>query len=1114
MTQKEYITDLMNELEAIALQPEMSLHRRYDSYYRLLVSALNYCTRELTMEFSGPFARLDHLCRQCHYKELHPKGYAAILALRGRCTHLKQYSEEQLRPLAAYDLKALCEFLAALFTIPIPTALALLLPSDYAEISRQTRTERSLRVAVEHLDTNGIGVSDEEGCLWTIPWLYQVYQRPVDLTYMRRWLHASSQLNLVMPSRLDGDRLIAEHVIYEPDYLIETSAIGACFKVYGHSPYEQVLKRLTPFQPTAAILLGNFAGQMLDEEIAWQLDSRDGSEVDRDIDYEESFNRFRKRNMLAMFTCQDLQDEEARGKFENEARQQQRNIRKMVRHTFAEDKTIDLQQAVLEPSFYCEMLGVQGRMDLMQLDKHVLMEQKSGKRDEYARSHKEEHYVQMLIYQAMLHYAYRDSKGRIMKNDDVASYLLYSKYDDGLLKESPAPILLAEALKLRNQLAYLDIFMSQSGQGRAMLEQLTPEHLNTKQSRGRIWDEFSRPRIAMVLDTLHQASDLEKDYFYRMLRFVTREQVLGKMGNSRKEASGFAALWNCTPAEKKEAGNLMDMLTIEEISEGMDEVTLLAHGDESESLPNFREEDIVVLYAYPRDAEPDARRDMLLRGRVKQIRPDRIVVRLNAPQHNRGVYHLDNDQLLWALEHDYMEASNVGLFRGLFSFLMAPKQRRDLLLGQRRPERDDTQPLRGNYGKFDELVRKARQAKDFFLLIGPPGTGKTSCGMVNILKEHLADPEASILMVSFTNRAVEEMCAKLKQEHIDFLHIGRNTEEMAVSELAKRLLHQRVVVGTTTAMASHTALFALRGFDLCIIDEASQILEPHLLPILAAIGPDGRQPAIGKFVMIGDHKQLPAVVQQGEEESRVEEPALRAIGLDNCRQSLFERLLRGLEPCFCHMLSAQGRMHHEVADFANRHFYASLLTEVPLEHQQRAIPYHTRHNDDPLLKMLTERRVTFLPVEKVQNQHSSDKTNPEEAKLIAAIVEAVCRLYEENGKVFDPQQSVGVIVPYRHQISTVRRFLQDYGIDTLLDVTIDTVERFQGSQRDVIVYGFTISKPYQLDFLTNNVFIDSDGQVIDRKLNVALTRARESLIIVGNPKLLALNDIFRKLISI
>ena len=87
-----------------------------------------------------------------------------------------------------------------------------------------------------------------------------------------------------------------------------------------------------------------------------------------------------------------------------------------------------------------------------------------------------------------------------------------------------------------------------------------------------------------------------------------------------------------------------------------------------------------------------------------------------------------------------------------------------------------------------------------------------------------------------------------------------------------------------------------------------------------------------------------------------------------------------------------------------------------------------------------------------------------------------------------------------------------FGIPELTQISIDTVERFQGSQRGVIIYGFTVSRPYQLDFLTNNRFVE-DGRIIDRKLNVALTRAREIQILVGDADLLRRDPVFAALIE-
>ena len=90
--------------------------------------------------------------------------------------------------------------------------------------------------------------------------------------------------------------------------------------------------------------------------------------------------------------------------------------------------------------------------------------------------------------------------------------------------------------------------------------------------------------------------------------------------------------------------------------------------------------------------------------------------------------------------------------------------------------------------------------------------------------------------------------------------------------------------------------------------------------------------------------------------------------------------------------------------------------------------------------------------------------------------------------------------------------LAEFQIPELTAITIDTVERYQGSQRDVIVYGFTVQFPYQLDFLCGQSF-QEDGIRIDRKLNVALTRAREQLILIGNPEVLALDPIHKELLA-
>ena len=94
----------------------------------------------------------------------------------------------------------------------------------------------------------------------------------------------------------------------------------------------------------------------------------------------------------------------------------------------------------------------------------------------------------------------------------------------------------------------------------------------------------------------------------------------------------------------------------------------------------------------------------------------------------------------------------------------------------------------------------------------------------------------------------------------------------------------------------------------------------------------------------------------------------------------------------------------------------------------------------------------------------------------------------------------------------IRKEIEKLGIPGLEEISIDTVECYQGSQRDIILYSFTIQSRYQLDFLTANTFYE-DSQPIDRKLNVAITRARKQLVLTGNEATLRQNPLFAELID-
>ena len=330
-------------------------------------------------------------------------------------------------------------------------------------------------------------------------------------------------------------------------------------------------------------------------------------------------------------------------------------------------------------------------------------------------------------------------------------------------------------------------------------------------------------------------------------------------------------------------------------------------------------------------------------------------------------------------------------------------------------------------------------------------------------------------------------------------------------QVQERLSNCQLFVGTVATLSNKPELFRLKHFDVAIIDEASQILEPQLLGLLCQRDEAGGN-AIDKFVMIGDHKQLPAVVLQPDEQTEVCNEALREIGLTNLRHSLFERLYRSSHSSSraVDMLCRQGRMNPQVAYFPNENFYGGKLQIVGLPHQCEDLPALQTLSVHSELAHYLGKRIAFHP-STPESQLLPLKYNRSEAVWTAKMAEAIYHHYTATCGGFLPDTTLGIIAPYRNQIALIRRELANIGIDALCRIHVDTVERFQGSERDVIIYSFCVNHPSQLKFLSN--LTEEDGVLIDRKLNVALTRARKQMFLTGVPELLEQNPIYAALLN-
>ena len=769
---------------------------------------------------------------------------------------------------------------------------------------------------------------------------------------------------------------------------------------------------------------------------------------------------------------------------------------------------------MLEPSYICEALGIQGRLDYMQRDMSSFIEMKSGKADEYAMQGrlepKENNRVQMLLYMAVLEY----SMGQERRS--MHPYLLYTRYP--LLYPARASwAQVRRIINLRNCIVASEYGVQLHNHPsftQRLLAQINPSVLNQKGLQGRFWEQYLKPSISRFGERMELLTPLERTYFYTLYNFITKELYTSKSGDVNCESrTGASALWLSTLDEKRDAGEILYDLTIVEnhASQAHKAFIILSIPQYEETfLPNFRNGDVVVLYERNNGMD-NVTNKMVFKGNIESITDNELRIRLRAAQQNPLVFP-ENSR--YAVEHDTMDTTFRSMYLGLSSFMDANPERRELLLGQRPPRFDMAYEDRiaRTTDDFERVALKAEAACDYFLLVGPPGTGKTSRALRRMVEHFYACPSTQVLLLAYTNRAVDEICRSLSAilPQVDYIRVGselscdaRFRKHLLENVLAEcnnrrevniRMADCRIYVGTVASIASKPELFKLKHFDVAIVDEATQILEPQLLGILCARFKDGRN-GIGKFILIGDHKQLPAVVLQSNEQSEVHDEGLRRIGLYNLKDSLFERLYRfHLQEEHCRavdMLCRQGRMHPGVASFPNREFYAGKLEALGLPHQLENV-------DAP---------VRFIPSER-DTESVSGKTNRNEARIVAQLAADVYHLYKET---FEVNRTLGVITPYRSQIALIRKEIQALGISALNEISVDTVERYQGSERDVIIYSFCVNYLYQLKFLPN--LTEENGVWIDRKLNVALTRARRQLYITGVPDILSHNLIYRRLIQ-
>ncbi|KAM7169891.1 DNA replication ATP-dependent helicase/nuclease DNA2 isoform 1-T1 [Macrochelys suwanniensis] len=757
---------------------------------------------------------------------------------------------------------------------------------------------------------------------------------------------------------------------------------------------------------------------------------------------------------------------------------------------------LDIEENIWSPRF-----GLKGKIDVTAgvkihrksgtQYKIMPLELKTGK-----ESNSIEHRSQVVLYTLL------NQERRV---DPEAGFLLYLKTGN-MYPVSGNRMDRRELLKLRNQLAfYLFHSMCKSALGnkQTQLASLPPLiddsrsckycsqmhncFLYSRAVEQQMDNVLIPPAVVPIIEKETQHLNLSHlSYFSLWYLMLTLESQCGEGKKGRKN------IWLLPASEREKAGDCIgNMIRVEHVQEASDGQYLHSFQRKNGTMPgtNLLAGDRVVVSGEKTLLGLSA-------GYVKEVNVTKISCLLD-----RNLSKLPKDTI-FRLDHDEGISGIDVPLRNLSKLMensSASEKLRNLIIDFRKPqfiqhlssvlppEAKETVAniLKGLNKPQKQAMKQVLLSKDYTLIVGMPGTGKTTtiCALVRILYSC----GFSVLLTSFTHTAVDNILLKLARFKVGFLRLGRaqkvhpdirkfTEEEICRSKSIKSITHLEELynnqpVVATTCMGVNHPIFARKLFDFCIVDEASQISQPICLgPLFYS----------HRFVLVGDHQQLPPLVHNTE---------ARDLGMS---ESLFKRLEQNKNAVV--QLTVQYRMNSKIMSLSNKLVYEGKLecgsekvskatVILPnLKNLKLELELFADSSETWLKETLEPNNpVCFLNTEKVPAPEQAEKggvSNMTEAKLVLFLttffIKAGCKASD-----------IGIISPYRHQLKIITDLMTSSCIST---VEVNTVDKYQGRDKSIII----------VSFVRNNNDGNLGTLLMDwRRLNVAITRAKHKLIMLG-----------------
>ncbi len=900
---------------------------------------------------------------------------------------------------------------------------------------------------------------------------------------------SGTTLNCINLQQLDENKFCTNFesfIIIEPDYLYDITDIAQCFTHKGTNAYLYFTNKFFPKSDTFYTFIGNLVNQFFDELL-----------IEPDKSFELLLDSSIKKRVIIYLELKKKFPElfsELQRELELHYQTLQKLVKNLKNFTFK-----------IEPTFFSAIFGLMGRMDVLLENSHnpkwkTIIELKSGNPPNgnvtFQLSDKttfyvpmwHSHYAQTIGYNLLVDSAFSEREG--------SSMILYSKDTEKPLREATNDFnLKREFIKVRNWIYLLE---TQLAKGKfSILDTLKKVLFHF---------EDANSSNNLILEILYKLKPEVKNLVLYYIRFILNEIRLAKIGNFLPNYSNTSqsSLWNLSVEDKQEQQNILSNLILDLESSDLEHFYLhFNRNDSSYNLCSLRKGDPVVVYNPAKIKNKYSFE--LLKGTIKTIERDYVCVSL---RNKFSSLELLSESNGWIIEEDFIESSHRYLFQSLFKFVHLSEERINYLLGYLPPYQKENAKIK-TVSEYDYIVKSAIDFYPFFLVVGPPGTGKTRNIIFKLIEYYYYKTEDKILICAYTNRAVDEIVSLLANTGLKnkYIRIGTKEssdfksnllpylfEEMELPELEDKINNSRIFLGTAHSFLSNSEIFGIAKFNVAIIDEASQLLFPHLAGIISEVD---------KFILIGDEKQLPAVSLQKNFQTKVKDQLINELGYKDLGISYFEfllsKMIKNNWKFSFSTLNVQYRMHPEVLKPINKLFY-----EGKIQTGQNRI---TNQNVELIINFISN-KLNFEPTKRVifidLPLDGFHKANKFHTKFIVDILMECFNNFSE----FVTPDTFGVVSPFRVQNSEIYKHLP---LELQKIVTIDTIERFQGSEREIILLSLPFNNIHQIHLSSN--LLQLSENTIDRKLNVALSRAREFLGILGNLQLLSKTKTYSQLID-